>query len=547
MRIKTVTVNARRLARCEQGYTMFFALMVLFVSALLVTGAFVAVEGDINQTHTSTAQRKAYYAAQAGLQVYLDQLNSSPNFWTTCPHTPETAGKLVPVAVPGTSDETYTYETLPSSTAPGGTCKAGEPATIVESAAVTADGTFRVKATGIAPSVKGPHGEQLSEDRSIVTTFSHSGFLNYVFLSNYEVEDPTTLPGKPVEACKHYYKYRKEHGLTGTCPSFPFIEEDELKGPFHTNDASEISGNPEFGRSKNDEIQMDEGYYGGTPVFVGTYVKGGATLAPPPTDEELLKTAGYKFKGRTVIELEEGSPNTMTGSTYNAKGEKEEFTKRVFPANGVVYVENAETVNGKLGSCTIEYSPFVYDKNYEEEEAKPYCGDVYVKGKYTESLTVGSQHDVIVIGPIETTHESSGKPTGAATLGLIANDFVRVYHPVTGSGTSNKTSCPGATNQTKSTDLRKWGSLPNLVIDAAILSTENSFIVDNFSCGESLKELTVWGAIAQNWRGRVTLGPGGGGYPHKNYNYDERLQTEQPPNFLSPETTGGWKVTRETE
>jgi len=536
MRIKTLTVHARRLARCEQGYTMIFAVMVMFVSALLVTGGFVAAEGDIVQTHTTTAQRKAYYAAQAGIQVYLYHLNSEPNYWTECPSASERA-------VPGTSDETYSYQTLPATKSTK--CEAKKLATIIESADVTANGTFRVKATGKVPSGKGPKGEQLYEERSIVSTFYHAGYLNYVFLSNYEVEDPLTLPGKP-KTCEHYYTYREEHGLGGECPSFPFIEEDELNGPFHTNDAADISGSPSFGRSKKDVIEMNEGYYGGTPTFIGTYVKGGTTLSPPATDEELLETAGYKFKGRTVIELEEGSPNTMSGSTYNGKGEKEEFIKKVFPANGVVYIENNSTV----GACTIEYSPFVYDKNYEEEEKTPYCGDVYIKGKYTESLTVASQHDVIVIGNIETTHESSGKPTGAGTLGLIANDFVRVYHPVTGSGTSNKTSCPGATNETKTgtpADPRKWGSNENLVVDAAILSTKNSWIVDNFSCGNSLGELTVWGAIAQNWRGRVTLGPGGGGYPHKNYNYDERLKTEQPPSFLSPTTTSGWKITRETE
>ena len=84
------------------------------------------------------------------------------------------------------------------------------------------------------------------------------------------------------------------------------------------------------------------------------------------------------------------------------------------------------------------------------------------------------------------------------------------------------------------------------MIDAAILSTKNSFIVDNFSCGASLGELIVWGAIAQFWRGRVTKGIGEAGYPEKNYNYDERLATKQPPNFLSPNSSGGWELERET-
>jgi hypothetical protein len=529
--MRAVLGRSRHLAGLEEGYTMIFAVMVMFVSSLLVAGVFVAAEGEIRLTHTTTAQNKAYYAAEAGIQAYLYQLNSTPNYWTECPSASERA-------VPGTTDEKYSYETLSATKAPGKKCEAKLLSTIIESSALTANGTFRIKSTGKAINSTSA-GKTTYEERSIVATFYHAGYLNYVFLSNYEVEDPLTLPGKP-KTCEHYYTYREEHGLSGECPSFPFIGEDELKGPFHTNDAVDISGSPSFGRNTKDLIEMNEGFYGGAPTFIGTYVKGGATLSPPATDEELLETAGLKFKGRTVIELEEGSPNTMSGTTYNAKGEKEEFKKKPFPANGVIYVEN----NSKVASCTIEYSPFVYDKNYEEEEKTPYCGDVYIKGKYTESLTVSSQHDVIVIGPIETTHEGSGKPTGVGTLGLIANDFVRVYHPVNGSGTGTKNSCPGGSNQSKGEDPRKWGSNENLVVDAAILSTKNSWIVDNFACGSSLNELIVWGAIAQDWRGRVTSG---GGYPHKNYNYDERFKTEQPPSFLSPSTTSGWKITRETE
>ena len=89
------------------------------------------------------------------------------------------------------------------------------------------------------------------------------------------------------------------------------------------------------------------------------------------------------------------------------------------------------------------------------------------------------------------------------------------------------------------------GRTTDLVIDAAILSTKNSFIVDNFCCGPRWG-IEVWGAIAQFWRGRVTEGQGEAGYPEKRYNYDERLATKQPPNFLSPNSSGGWELERET-
>src|ERR1039458_1263328 len=136
MRIKTLTVHARRLARCEQGYTMIFAVMVMFVSALLVTGGFVAAEGDIVQTHTTTAQRKAYYAARAGIQVYLYHLNSEPNYWTECTSASERRSEEH-------TSELQSLRHLPATKSTK--CEAKKLATNIESADVTANGTFRVK------------------------------------------------------------------------------------------------------------------------------------------------------------------------------------------------------------------------------------------------------------------------------------------------------------------------------------------------------------------------------------------------------------------
>ena len=90
-----------------------------------------------------------------------------------------------------------------------------------------------------------------------------------------------------------------------------------------------------------------------------------------------------------------------------------------FPANGVIYV--AEGV-GTL------YSPFGPLPSYAGDTE---CGNVYVHGEYKKSLTIAAQNDVVINGNI-TTPTSEGKPSTNAMLGLIANNFVRIYHPLTG-------------------------------------------------------------------------------------------------------------------
>jgi type II secretory pathway pseudopilin PulG len=522
MRMRPMSRRQRR-ARGEDGFTMIFVVMVLFVGSLLVGGALAAATEDIHLTSVDTSQKKAYFAALAGIDTYKYQLNANPNYWLTCPGVNK-------VTVPGTTDESYTYKTLPSTG--HAKCESGKQATIVE-AASSASGTFRIQSTGVSG----------GKERSIVATFTHPGFLNYVWLTNYEVEDPATFEPQP-KNCAHYYEERKAGGWLVECPGIDFIPEDKLNGPFHTNDAVSICGvggtNPVFGRVSTDSIEMNQGHYKATdfascqntPNIIGKYTTEAPTLLPPESpDAELLEAAEYKFKGRTVIELQSGTPNTMV--VTNNKGVKE--TKN-FPTNGVVYVENETT-------CPFKYSPFGYDNNYTEDTV---CGDVYIKGTYTESLTVAAQSDVIIIGNL-TTETAAGKPTGSAALGLIADNFVRVYHPVKPCVTecvNNRKEC-NAEVQTAAEDPRGWGAITNPTIDAAILSTSHSWVVDNFTCGKNLGTLTVWGSIAQYWRGRVTAGSGGGGYV-KSYNYDERLATLQPPSFLAPTTTSGWKISRET-
>ena len=129
--------------------------------------------------------------------------------------------------------------------------------------------------------------------------------------------------------------------------------------------------------------------------------------------------------------------------------------------------------------------------------------------------------------PTSVSGKLGATPTGTAVLGLIASNYVRVYHP-----------CSGGSN--------KAGSLENPWIYAAVLATGHSWIVDNPGCGNSLGNLSVFGAIGQNYRGIVGTSGGYGGTGYlKNYEYDDRLATDEPPYFLAP-LKAGWKVVRET-
>jgi hypothetical protein len=125
--------------------------------------------------------------------------------------------------------------------------------------------------------------------------------------------------------------------------------------------------------------------------------------------------------------------------------------------------------------------------------------------------------------------------TNNALLGLIPNNFARVYHPVSSWSNSDSDCTNGS------------GTMQDVRIDAAILALNHSFIVDNWYCGADLGTLTVNGAIAQKFRGPVGTGgnSSGSGYI-KDYNYTDDLQHRDPPAFLSP-TQSSWTIRRFVE
>jgi Tfp pilus assembly protein PilX len=523
MQLRELTRRCSGRLREQGGFTMLLAVFTLMITTLLIGGAYVAVLGDTPLSRNSVDQNRAYAAAQAGIQAFNYQLNQNENYWQTC----DTLG---PTTVPGSTDtgggsETYTVTPMVASTAPStdNHCDSTNAlATMIEgSASGTAAGTFRVQSTGTSGNVS----------RTLVAQYKPPSFLQFVYYTDYETLDPSALPGDPGDCEVHYPNRGNDCG-----GPINFITGDSINGPLHSEDTLSICGSPVFGRTSADQIQAPNyvaesgGSCSDTPDMVGTYSNHATSITPPPDNSQLLSVtqSAYHFTGKTTIVLNDSnlSANTMTVTNANISGGSETVN---FPSNGVVYVSTASA------GCGVTYTPF--NPSYT---ADTNCGNVYVSGAYSQPLTIASDNDIIINGNITTPVNGSGVPTTNALLGLIANDFVRIYHPLSGSRGSSGGSCNNAANTT--------GDLTNPTIYAAILAVNHSFIVDNYDCGATLGTLYVYGAIAQLFRGPVGTGGTEGatsGYV-KSYNYDDRLGSEEPPYFLNP-VSAQWYVSRETE
>jgi len=505
--------HARRCAD-ERGFTMLLAVFVLTVTTLLLGGAYIAVLDDTALSRNDLDQKRAYAAAQAGIQAYNYQLNQNVNYWeTTC--------AALTGTVPGSTDagttEKYSVQVHVASTAPSNdnVCDTANPiATLIEgSTSGTAAGTFRVSSTGKSAGVS----------RTVVAQYRSPSFLNYVYYTDYEVLDPSATPGNPTGCAVHWPSRGRG------CQPIEFVTGDAINGPLHSEDTLFVCGRPVFGRTKADQIQAaghsDEGTgCGDNAVMTGTFNSTAPSLLPPSTNAQLLNVTqpAFHFTGVTKIVLNGGQMSVNGGAYVND------------PTNGVVYVSTSSA------GCPVTYTPFT--ATYTGNTG---CGNVYVSGNYNTSLTIASDNDIIINGNIIPTGTPlttpATAPSGTALLGLVANDYVRISHPVTPARDSS-TDCGTASGGNVSNDT---GSLQNPYIYAAILAVNHSFIVDNYDCGNQLGSLHVYGAIAQLFRGPVGTGNGNSGYL-KDYNYDDRLATTEPPYFLNP-VSAHWSVSRETE
>lgn len=511
------------------------------------------------------------------------------NLWNYNKNTPNTA--VDPRTWENLPDNSarYTIESVP---VPGKTkCDPADPEASMVPAGTP---TFRIRVTGQSLNVK---GEPSGPKRALIATFKRKSFLDYIYFTDFEVLDPETYPSSLAkgsdtrenlgldfhipatqrniaqwgqDACGQYAyvkfeankgegkKLRTQQLFKGTgpnagikaptatsytswsqgCSEINFVTGDWIRGPMHTNDTPQICGQPKFGRSPSDIIEISgpadttqtnvsSSYRPNTSNSCGTSVpdvnfendptpdpnlgvwKFNQKTLQMPTSNTSLKDeadANYYFVGRTDITLTTTglrvTGTTKGGTVYNNQA-------LGYPTNGVIYVDN--------GACTGGYN--TADPRDLNRGA---CGIARVKGTYNTSLTIAAADDILIMDDITLA-------TGAqAVLGLVSNNFIRLNHPIV-----EQSACGQQQNPTSLTN--GPGSITDPRIDAALLALKHSFIVDNWACGGRLGTLSINGAIAQKFRGPVGTGSktSGSGYL-KDYEYDDRLRVRIPPSFIDP-------------
>ncbi len=548
----------------DQGIALIVVLALGMLMLVLVATAMTVALSGLTKTNTDQDLNGATDAAYAGVEEYQSRLATDSTYYTY--GNPAAAFSKTPISssvvvLPtGTATNpafgigtTGTWATVPGST-PTASFRYE-----VDNSKYADTGVIRIRSTGRVGNAT----------RSVVADLKQSGFIDFLYFTDYEVQDPE-LTG--IANCDiHIWETPTR---SSNCATIQFTATDTVEGPLHSNDTLTICESTFAGKVTTSNpslpIVRTPSGCGAATYGVGTGPVYQAPITMPPTNAEMKKetrndlsatvpSPGCLYTGPTVITFTSngkmnvkspwtlktnisetnGVPSTspaacgVPGTGTGALGSTAGATINVLPSN-LVYVQNVPTittdpnyrstvptnfscVNSNTGwtfsttrfPATSEITP---DGSTSANPAYG-CknGDVFVKGEFNGSMTIAAENYVYVTDDITYVDDSSD------ILGLVGNGAVWVWNPMKN---SNGNVRPLLTDSGRT-------------IEAAILSVAHTFQVQNYSRGSTSRGvLTVNGSIAQTFRGPVGL-TNGNGYS-KQYLYDTRFSYMAPPKFLSP-------------
>jgi type II secretory pathway pseudopilin PulG len=539
-----ISLAERGRRRDESGFAMVVVIASILIMSILAVGALTLSSAQQKLARRDQDSSGSLQAAQSGVDDYLARLQADPNYWTKGNVDTANAAFTTPTSVPGAaSGAKFTYS--------------------IDTSKIQSQGFMSLVATGYVKNRK----------RTLTVRLEKQSFLDYMYFTQFETLDPVAYSSPPSGCNKYNYTTpgQPTARTNPPCTNINFASTDTLKGPVYSQDKVLLDGSPKFTGTYRTGWNDPAGLlYGCVSSCSPSFAKGKgyAFINFPSTNSALRPYAdpavgglGCLFAGPTNIvfdgvvggvgKMTVTSPGTSSTKSTGACGMRNWSTPQQIPvpSGQVIWVDS------RSGSCSSFPSGFPYpisaDKNSSDNPAKlkPLCGngDVYVQGWVKGQVTIGAVNNIFVTNHLRyvgtntiTTPASlatgvptSSDPTSASSdspaadvagtdiLGLAAANFVQVYHPLDSaqSDANNVSSSPYP--------------LTNFLIEAAIVASSDSFIVPDWNKGPVLGVLSVKGAIIQQFRGPVATGGGSSlstGYA-KNYAYDDRLRTLNPPHL----------------
>ena len=576
-----------RLGDAERGLAL---VIVISVGAVLTIFVTIMMSYGITAYTKSAADARwnaAIAAAYAGIEEYQSRLANDPSYVRFGnPAAPFSAGS--PVTLPPETNPAFgvgvngSWATVPDS---GGDASFRYE---IDSSDYVATGTLRVRSTGRVGDAT----------RTIVADLRQEGFLDFIYFTDYEMQDPQAS-GVDLSCVRYDWQQPRLPipGNQNPCGNIAFGSNDVINGPAHSNDTiracdttfkgpvtTSNRGNPRYRAVNSNNVGC-----GGQVFEVPGSPAVRDPLPMPQTNTELRREVrddltsgdvprpGCLYTGPTTIRFNSNGTITVVSpwtratrvSGQPASGGSQPAACGVItdlrrssgstftpPENNVIYVQNVPSVST--------------DPNHWATNARPqYAGStLQCRGESGSDVRGVNGSPATVTGngigfPRQNERaprqNSYGCRSGDAfvqgsmngRLTVAAENFVYVTGNI--QYVDDRDDMLGLIGNNS---IFIWNPVSanngsallggnRRIVDAALLSVERTMEVQNYDRGGNRGTLEINGAIAQKFRGIVR--EGNNGYA-KAYNYDPRLRYTAPPKFLSPTTTTyGINVWIETE
>lgn len=577
-----------RLKKNDEGIAIVMVIGISMILMLLVTVALGVSLSAMTKSKSDETWNAAITAAYAGIEDYKSKIAADNSYYRYGnPLAPFSAGSSLLAPTDGNpafgTGVGGTWAVVPDQNATD-----TETAYFryeVDNRNYVDSGILKIRATGKVGDTT----------RSVVANLKQKGFIDFLYYTTYEIGDPV-LNGLSATQQANCTKYAYAGRPTSGCGAIAFGVNDEINGPLHSNDQIRACGTTFNGAVTTSWFPTSpttNAYIRGTATSTGcgsgvteTFAKGKpvsvGTLDMPVTNKKMFNEVrtdasadvarpGCLYTGPTKIVFNAngtmtvrspwtkvtrvanelgtvGSPNSDCGTPgigVGQLGHSGGATVNV-PERNLIYVQDVQFISTTPTSTQPQYRTGTYPKKSGSQDynntdcansnfigypitnedirtgvSSAYnCkkGDVFVEGTLDGEVTINAENYIYITNDLR--YDSTSPDT---VLGLVAQNQIWVWNPIKDwNGSSGNRMVNGSRT-----------------IDAAMLSVNKTFQVQNYDTGGYRGQLIVYGAIAQKFRGPVGTGNSSGtvtGFA-KEYNYDPRFKQTAPPKFLSPVTT----------
>ncbi len=579
----------RRMAGDERGVALVTVLGMSAVLVVVVTMGLALATSSSQKASSNENWDAAGAAAYAGISDYQSRLTNDNTYQKygdpTAPFSMSTGSTNLVLPTGSLQNPAFGWGVNGSWAQIPGASGNRAFRYEIDNSKYSTQGAIRVLATGRAGNVT----------RSILASVRQKGFIDFLYFTDYEVQDPA-ITGKSVALCEQYYPTRVDSNCGG---AIQFGTNEVVDGPLDSNDALYICGG-DFKGPVTSYYHVAPYYRNcGAATFEAGVPQPGDKLVMPPTNTQMKQETrgdltatdvprpGCLYTGPTSIVFNSDGTMTVrspwtkavntsaTGAMTNAacgtpgRGANNGTTlgsdagqKITVPAQNLIYVQTIPALStdpNYWAPGTVPYTGFSCPAN-GNGIGYPYTTTTGTSPTTngtttTESITATgtgtsyygcSSGDVFVKGQLKgqvtIAAENYVWITGNLTytdissdiLGLVGQNAIWVWNPIIATTTCSTSRGVVSCNTGSSSN---YLTDSGRTINAAMLSVSHTFQVQNYDQGSSRGNLNVLGAIAQKFRGTVgTVGSRPTGYT-KVYKYDVRLRNIAPPKFLQAVST----------